>query len=123
MIASETLTKAIDAGIVTAEQADRLRAREGVREPPELPASADDEQLRFISGFSDIFVTIGLAMFLGAIGYFAQRFGGRVAAWIVTAVAAWLLAEFFTRLRRMAFPSIVLLIAFAAAVFMSTSHF
>jgi hypothetical protein len=123
MIATEILTKGVEQGIITAEQAERLRALGNAGEPPELPASPDDEQLRFISGFSDIFVTIGLAMFLGAIGYFAQRFGGRVAAWIVTAVAAWLLAEFFTRLRRMAFPSIVLLIAFAAAVFMGTSHF
>jgi hypothetical protein len=122
MIAAEILTKGVEQGIITPEQADRLRALEGAREPPELLASPDDEQLRFISGFSDIFVSIGLVMFLGAIGYFAQRFGGSVAAWIATAVAAWLLAEFFTRLRRMAFPSIVLLIAFAAAVFMGTSH-
>src|ERR1700704_1137053 len=100
MIASEILTKGVDQGIITAEQAERLRALEGVGEPPELPASADDEQLRFIGGFSDIFVTIGLAMFLGAIGYFALLAGGRLGMWIAVAVAAWLLAEFFTRLRR-----------------------
>jgi hypothetical protein len=123
MIASEILTKGVDQGIITAEQAERLRALEGVREPPELPASADDEQLRFIGGFSDIFVTIGLAMFLGAIGYFALLAGGRLGMWIAVAVAAWLLAEFFTRLRRMALPSIVLLIVFALAVFMAASHF
>jgi len=38
------------------------------------------------------------------------------------AIAAWLLAEFFTRVRRMALPSIVLLIVFAFAVFMGASH-
>ena len=78
MITSEILTKGVEEGIITAEQAERLRALQGVREPPELPASPDDEQLRFISGFSDIFVTIGLAMFLGAIGYFAQQSGGKL---------------------------------------------
>jgi hypothetical protein len=123
MIASEILAKGVEQGIISAEQAQRLRALEGVHEPLELPVSPDDEQLRFISGFSDIFVTIGLAMFLGAIGYFALLFGGRGARWIAIAVTAWILAEFFTRLRRMALPSIVLLIVFSVSIFMGASHF
>lgn len=123
MIASEILTKGVERGIITAEQAEGLRALERAREPLELPASPDDEQLRFISGFSDIFVTIGLAMFLGAIGYFAQQSGGKLGMWIAIAITAWLLAEFFTRRRRMALPSIVLLIVFAFAVFMDASTF
>jgi hypothetical protein len=123
MIASETLTEGVARGIITAEQAEGLRALEVVREPPELPASPDDEQLRFIGGFSDIFVTIGLAMFLGAIGYFALQSFGKIGMWIAVAITAWLLAEFFTRLRRMALPSIVLLIVFAVAVFVGASLF
>ena len=123
MIASEILSKGVEQGIVTAEQAEGLRALERAREPLELPPSPDDEQLRFISGFSDIFVTIGLAMFLGAIGYFAQQSGGKLGMWIAIAITAWLLAEFFTRRRRMALPSIVLLIVFAFAVFMDASTF
>jgi len=123
MIATEILTKGVEQGIITAEQAERLRALENAGEPPELPASPDDEQLRFISGFSDIFVTIGVAMFLGAIGYFALRSGGVLGMWIAVAVTAWLLAEFFTRLRRMALPSIVLLIVFAVAVFTGAGIF
>src|SRR3954470_20140684 len=108
MIASEILAKGVERGIITGAPAERLHALENAGEPPELPASPDDEQLRFISGFSDIFVTIGLAMFLGAIGYFALRSGGALGMWTAVAVMAWLLAEFFTRLRRMALPSIVL---------------
>ncbi len=78
MIASEILVKGVEQGIISAEQAERLRALEHVREPPESTASPDDEQLRFIGGFSDIFVTIGLAMFLGAIGYFSLQAGGKL---------------------------------------------
>jgi hypothetical protein len=122
MISSEILTKGVAQGIITAEQAERLRALDTVGEPLERPASPDDEQLRFISGFSDIFVTIGLAMFLGAIGYFAQQAGGRLGMWIALAIAAWLLAEFFTRIRRTALPSIVLLIVFAVGVFLDASY-
>ena len=121
MVSSDILTKGIERGIITAEQADRLLALQGAGEPPELPASPDDEQLRFIGGFSDIFVTIGLAMFLGATGYFAQQSGGKLGMWIAIAVTAWLLAEFFTRMRRMALPSIVLLIVFAFGVFMAAN--
>src|SRR3954467_9247817 len=117
MIATEILTKGVEQGIITADQAERLRALENAGEPPDLPASPDDEQLRFISGFSDIFVTIGLAMFLGAIGFFGSRSGGPLGMWIIIAAAAWLLAEFFTRLRRMALPSIVLLVVFSSTVF------
>ena len=75
MVATEILAQGVEQGIITAEQAQRLRALQIVAEPPELPASPDDEQLRFIGGFSDVFVTLGLAMFLGAIGFFAR--GGR----------------------------------------------
>ena len=121
MVATEILAQGVEQGIITAEQAQRLRALENVGEPPELPASPDDEQLRFIGGFSDVFVTLGLAMFLGAIGFFAQA-AGRLVASIVIAAAAWLLAEFFTRIRRMALPSIVLLIVFACAVFLAACY-
>ena len=117
MVATEILAQGVERGIITAEQAQRLRALEKAGEPPELPVSPDDEQLRFISGFSDVFVTIGLAMFLGAVGYFALSSYGPFGMWMAIAVTAWLLAEFFTRLRRMALPSIVLLIVFAWAAF------
>src|SRR5215207_10020974 len=123
MIASEILAKGVEDGIITAEQAQRLRALENVGEPPELPVSPDDEQLRFISGFSDIFVTIGLTMFLGAVGYFALSSYGPFGMWMAVAVTAWLLAEFFTRLRRMALPSIVLLNVFAWAAFAASAIF
>ncbi len=42
-------------------------------------------------------------------------FGG-----VLIAAVAWLLAEFFTLRRRMAFPSIILLVAFVSAVFFAT---
>ena len=123
MVATEILAQGVERGIITAEQAQRLRALENAGEPPELPVSPDDEQLRFISGFSDVFVTIGLAMFLGAVGYFALSSNGPLGMWIAVAVTAWLLAEFFTRRRRMALPSIVLLIVFAWAAFAASAIF
>jgi hypothetical protein len=62
----------------------------------------DDEKLRFIGGFGDIFVTLGIGL-----------------AWMcaVTAALSWLLAEFFTRKRRMALPSIALVLSFVGSAF------
>ena len=93
MVAIEILAQGVEQGIITAEQAQRLRALENVGEPPELPASPDDEQLRFIGGFSDVFVTIGLAMFLGAIGFFASIAGGFCAYAGLTASAMYRVKE------------------------------
>ena len=45
-----------------------------------------------------------------------------MAADIAVAVASWLLAEYFTRKSRMALPSIVLLLAYAGAVFLAVTE-
>ncbi|MFC7395928.1 hypothetical protein ACFQU1_01805 [Chelatococcus sp. GCM10030263] len=120
-------------GILTAPQAEdlrRLAAELGGAElpaqdaPGEIPTSPDDEKLRLITGFADIFVTLGLGLFLAALTYFGANLGqSELTAWPVVAVASWLLAEFFTRRRRMALPSIVLLAVFAGAVFASLLTF
>ncbi len=116
MISETALTAAVDRGVVTADQITMLREIEGELASASALEPRDEERLRFVSGFGDIFVTIGLALFLTALGYFgmALGFSGK---WAITAAAAWGLAEFFTRKRRMALPSIVLLVVFAYAVF------
>ncbi len=117
-ISADTLERAIAQGVVTSQQAEMLRYLERTRPAATAPADTkDDENFRFINGFSDIFVTIGLALFLGALSCSFHGLGGSVAV----AVASWLLAEYFTRKRRMALPSIVLLLVFAASVFLAVA--
>lgn len=103
-------------GIITTSQAAALAAL-----ATELSARKatprDDEALRLIGGFGDIFVTIGIGLFLGAAGYLAEMLGFPMLGPLVALVLAWALAEYFTRRRRMALPSIALLGAFAAASF------
>ena len=82
-----------------------------------LPEPVDEERLRFVTGFADIFVTIGIALFLGATAYLIGRATTAVVTTGTAAALAWALAEFFTRIRRMALPSIVLLVVFAATSF------
>lgn len=120
MIDSVVLKRAVARGVITEEQSLALvRLGAEGHGAPRPDAVHDDEQLRFITGFADIFVTIGLFLFLGTIAYFGGI--GSVGSGIVVAVLAWALAEFFTRRRRMALPSIVLLAIFAASGFAATA--
>ncbi|WP_343232666.1 hypothetical protein [Microvirga antarctica] len=114
MISESSLTKAVERGILTADQLTQLQS---LAQTNGLPGNdPDDEKLRFVTGFSDIFVTIGIGLFASAVAYFADTYGEPV-RWAALAVVSWALAEFFTRRRRMALPSIVLLCLFAVAVF------
>lgn len=131
-IDAELLRVAVKRGILDAAQAERLSAlaaeRAGQDGPlpalaePSRPELHEDEKLRLVSGFGDIFVTIGLALFLGAAGYFAGLLADPALKWAAIAALAWLLAEFFTRRRRMALPSIALLVVFASGSFMALTH-
>lgn len=121
MISENVLNDAVDRRLITSEQASALIALAQAERRDVLAAEPDDdEKLRFITGFGDIFVTIGLLLFLGALSYLVLMrvdndplyFAGAVG---IIAAASWGLAEFFTRKRRMALPSIVLLIAFVAS--------
>jgi hypothetical protein len=106
------LEAAVAAGIIDTTVADRLLA---FVQPAER-SQADEENLRLISSFNDIFVTIGLALFLGALAYIVRGLGVSESALIIAA-ASWALAEVFTRIKRLALPSIVLLDVYSLAAF------
>ena len=113
MISDRTLTLAVERQILTAAQASALRglaAGDAAAEP------RDDEKLRFITGFGDLFVSIGLALFIGSTAFFIRRETGPTVMFAAVAVESWALAEFFVRRRRMALPSILLLVTFAGAI-------
>ncbi len=75
----------------------------------------DEEHFRLLTGFNDIFVSIAIVLLLVAVGQIgtslARPLGG-----VFVAGTAWVLAEYFTAKRRMALPSILLLIAFVGGV-------
>jgi hypothetical protein len=116
MISERALSRAVERGVISAEQAEALRRLEGESAAP-APEAFDDETLRFVSGFGDVFVTIGIFMFLGSLGSICAAAGSAITAAVIGA-ASWGLAEFFTRRRRMALPSIVLLLSYAGSVFL-----
>lgn len=110
---SETdLTAAVAAGAISADAAQALRnhaaaARSG-------PA-VDEEHFRLITGFNDIFVSIAAVILLAAVAGIGESVYLPLAGLFVAA-SSWGLAEFFTRQRRMALPSILLLLAFVGGL-------
>jgi hypothetical protein len=120
MYSDADLEAAVAAGALSPEAAAALRNY--VADRAASPA-VDEEQFRLITGFNDIFVSIAAAILLFALGWIGSAFGLRIGgdgpsplSGLLIAVAAWGLAEFFTRKRRMALPSILLLLAFVGGV-------
>jgi hypothetical protein len=125
MYSQQELDDAVAAGVINAEAAAALR---GYFETQRSTAIPDEEQFRLLTGFNDIFVSIAAAILLFAVGWIGQSIGQSAGliidhdgpspvAPLLVAATAWGLAMFFTAKRRMALPSILLLLTFIGAVF------
>jgi len=125
MYSQNDLDEAVASGALSADAAASLRAYvDSQRASP----AVDEENFRLITGFNDIFVSIAAAILLFAVGWIGQSIGqsaGMIVdvdgpsplAPLFVAGTAWALALFFTAKRRMALPSILLLLAFVGGVF------
>ena len=125
MYSQNDLDEAVAAGALSADAATSLRAFvDNQRASP----AVDEENFRLITGFNDIFVSIAAAILLFAVGWIGQSIGQATGlviehdgpsplAPLFVAATAWALALFFTAKRRMALPSILLLLAFVGGVF------
>ncbi|HTG37284.1 hypothetical protein [Sphingomonas sp.] len=108
MYSESDLDAAVSAGAISPAAAAALRAH--VAAQRHAPA-VDEEHFRLLTGFNDIFVAVALALLLAAIAQIGVSITPAMGG-IGVAGAAWLLAEYFTRRRRMALPSILLLVTF-----------
>lgn len=125
MYSQNDLDEAVAAGALSQDAAASLRAFvDRQRSSP----GVDEENFRLITGFNDIFVSIASAILLFAVGFIGQWIGQRTGVLIgpdgpsplaplFVAATAWGLALFFTAKRRMALPSILLLLAFVGGIF------
>jgi hypothetical protein len=125
MYSQQEIDDAVASGVITADAAAALRAHIERQRSTAIP---DEEQFRLITGFNDIFVSIAAAILLFAVGWIGQWIGQQTGlviggdgpsplAPLAVAGTAWPLAMFFTARRRMALPSILLLLAFVFGVF------
>lgn len=134
MYSQQELDDAVASGVISEDAANALRAHVERQRSTAIP---DEEQFRLITGFNDIFVSIAAAILLFAVGWIGQSIGQAThlatmdrsgsggpgpsfLAPLAVAATAWMLALFFTAKRRMALPSILLLLAFVGGILAST---
>ena len=112
MYSEDDLASAVKAGIMTEETAKAFRSH--VEQGKSTPA-VDEEYFRLVTGFNDVFVVIACVLLLASVNWIGAAWAPWLGA-LALSVAAWGLAEFFTRKRRMALPAIVLLLAFVGGI-------
>lgn len=112
MYTEEDIVSAIAVGVLSEESANAFRAHVAKSKSNVV----DEEHFRLIGGFNYVFVVIACVLLLVSVVWI----GSSVTKWLgasVAAIVAWGLAEFFTRQRKMALPSIVLLLAFVINIY------
>jgi hypothetical protein len=129
MYSQNEIDEAVAAGAISAHSATALRAFIEGQRSSSVP---DEEHFRLITGFNDIFVSVAAAILLVAVGWIGQwigesaglRVGGDGPSPLLglfVAASAWGLALFFTAKRRMALPSILLLLAFVGGTLLTAA--
>jgi hypothetical protein len=113
MYSDDELESAVQAGALTSEAAAAFRAHVAATRSATV---VDEEHFRLITSFNDVFVVIACALLLAAVVWIFDSID-RPLGGLAAAIVAWGLAEFFTRKRRMALPSIFLVFVFVGGVF------
>lgn len=104
MLTKQLLNKAANQGIISKDQVTALLAFINEESAPSSPAG--EEQLRFVRGFGDIFITLGVilvAVSFNLTGIDGYYYAIPIAAFIIT-------AEWLVRVRRLALPGIAILL-------------
>jgi hypothetical protein len=121
MYSESDLEAAVTAGALMPDQAASFR---DYIASSRHTSAVDEEHFRLLTGFNDIFVGIAAVILLVAVAWIGHSIGPNISfdgpsltSGLLVAATAWALAEFFTRQRRMALPSIILLLAFVGGVF------
>lgn len=118
-LTEQHLDTAVSRDIIDADQRTALLA---LAASDDLAKSApEEEQFRFISGFNDIFLAIGVALFIAAAMMAANLFGYNTVSLVACAIGMWLISEILTARLRRAIPSMLAAGAFVGfAVWAST---
>ncbi|HYI47274.1 MAG TPA: hypothetical protein VEX35_02310 [Allosphingosinicella sp.] len=122
MYSQSDLEDAVAGGAVTAEQAASLRnfvaARNGT-------PSADEEHVRMQLGFNDLYVYISSILLVVGLAWVGSKIEiglmPNPLPALLIALAAWGLAEYFSRRKHLALPGIAFAAAFVLAVFATIS--
>lgn len=110
-LAPDQIDAALDAGIITPKQADAMRDAGTSIETHSEAIFGNEDNMRFVRGFSDIFIGIGLIMLVLGTGVLTRLMGGE-ALFLAAAGAMWAGSEYFGRKKRSHFPTLILALSF-----------
>ncbi len=113
MYTNEDLENAIEEDIFTAISVEKFRVYISNRNNIFV---ADEESIKLVVSFNDIFVVIACALLLLCSGWIVHSFHPTLAV-LAVSILSWGLAEFFVLKRKMALPAIVLLGSFVGCMF------
>lgn len=106
MIDKRDIEAAVSANILTPSQAQAfaefIDARYG---------GSETEDVRFVRGFHDVFITLGTAAMLGGVAFAGKLVGSPGLLSVTCLIVSWGLAEFLTRKRRLLLPSNLLAVS------------
>jgi hypothetical protein len=105
MLSDGDIKQAVDAGIINEEQALAISHLQRSRETVKSSISSDDEPFEIYRGFNEIFVTAGLTFTLLALGFLTAQ--------VVSNIAAFALAHYYCKQKRMVLPGFLLSIVVA----------
>ena len=107
MIKPEILRRAVEEGLLNPEQADPLLDFINRQQDAEQSSAQDEEQLKFVRNFGDIFITIGVAFVAISIATMDLQSW----QWWLSAGCFVALAEWLVRQRRLALPGMAILLS------------
>lgn len=106
----DQIKAALEAGIISEDQAQDLRFKFKA-ENPYMAMIGDEDDMRFIRSFADVFISIGIGLLLFGLMGVATLFGGKT-AYLGIAVIVWIMAEYFGRKKRAHLPTLICALAF-----------
>lgn len=110
----EQIDAALKAGIISEAQAQQMRGKvtgeqSAINSDDAVIGNEDD--MRFVRSFSDVFIAIGIGLFALGLSAMAVLMGGGVSFLLSAAVMA-LMAEYFGKTKRQHLPTLITALAF-----------
>ena len=127
MLNEKQLERAVERGIITDDQRSSLLELVATETDKDRMV-AFDEAPRFFRSFNDLFIGLGVGLLAGAVASTAKLFTGlekeaSIFVPLFGMLVFWGMAEWLTRMRRINFPSIVIVVAFAIFVGQFATNF
>ncbi|MEM9600119.1 MAG: hypothetical protein AAF926_03775 [Pseudomonadota bacterium] len=115
-LSRDQIDKAEAAGIIPPKQARAMRTALDAKAPSDpAPSEAvigDEDTLRFLRSFGDVFIGIGLILLALGVTVVTRFVGGGGPAFLLAAAGAYAMAEWFGRRKRAHFPTLITALAF-----------